>query len=182
MSMDRAAATSAEAKLAEFIAKFSPEHQRLIRAARKAMQKRLPTAHELVYDNYNFFVIGYGASARSSHAILSIAAGANGVSLCFLQGARIADPERRLLGEGKQTRFLRLPSAATLAEPVVEALLAAAVAGSAVPFPTSGKGQLKICSVSAKQRPRRKEPATGATSPPPPRSRAAPAARARGRA
>ena len=44
--------------------------------------------HELVYDNDNFFVIGYGASPRPSEAILSIAASAKGVSLCFLDGKR----------------------------------------------------------------------------------------------
>jgi hypothetical protein len=38
------------------------------------VRKKLPTAHELVYDNYNFFVIGYSATERPSDAIVSIAA------------------------------------------------------------------------------------------------------------
>ena len=41
-----------------FVDKFEPKHQTLIRAVRKALPQRFPTAYELAYDNYNFFVIG----------------------------------------------------------------------------------------------------------------------------
>jgi hypothetical protein len=122
------------------------------------LRRRLPSAIELVYDNYNFFVIGYGPNERPSDAILSIAAGASGVGLCFIRGATLPDPSKALLGSGKQTRFVRLPSAATLAEPAVAKLIAAAVVQSRVPLPARGRGRLIIRSVSAKQRPRRKPP------------------------
>ena len=36
----------------------------LIRSVRKLLRERLPTANELVYDNYNFFVIGYCSTDR----------------------------------------------------------------------------------------------------------------------
>jgi hypothetical protein len=142
-------------QLASFIDKFDPKVATLIRGARLAMRKRLPTARELVYDNYNFFVIGYAPTERASEAVFSLAAGASGVSLCFIRGATLPDPEHVLLGTGKQTRFVRLPSAATLAEPGVEALMRAAIAQSPVAFPASGKGETIIKSISAKQRPRR---------------------------
>jgi len=148
--------STAEQQLGEFIARFSPEHQALIRAVRKAMQGLLPTANELAYDNYNFFVIGYSPSERPSDAIVSIAAGANGVGLCFIHGAKLPDPHKRLLGAGKQTRFIRLPSAEVLSEPAVLALLEAAIADSKVPLPGHGRGTLVIRSISAKRRPRRK--------------------------
>ena len=54
----------AERQLKSFIAKFEPALQTLIRAVRKTLRKRFPTAYELVYDNYNFFVIGYGPTER----------------------------------------------------------------------------------------------------------------------
>jgi hypothetical protein len=127
----------------------------LIGAVRRALQKRMPTATELVYDNYNFFVIGYSPTPRPSDAVLSIAAGANGVGLCFLHGARLPDPKKVLQGSGNQTRFLRLESAAVLARPEVESLIAAALS-RAKPMPASGRGQFVIRSVSAKQRPRRR--------------------------
>jgi len=143
-------------QLKAFIAKFDAKDQRLIRAVRSAMRKRLPTALELVYDNYNFFVIGYSPSERPSDAIFSIAARANAVSLCFLHGAKVPDPKRLLQGAGTQTRFIRLDSADRLAHPDVEALVAAAIARAKPPLPARGRGQLVIRSISAKQQPRRR--------------------------
>src|ERR1051325_11835218 len=97
-SCTTAARTSAgpEKQLKGFIAKFEPKHQTLIRAARKALRKRFPTANELAYDNYNFFVIGFGPNERPSDCFVSIAAAANGVGLCFIPGASLPDPAKLL--------------------------------------------------------------------------------------
>jgi hypothetical protein len=146
----------ANARLKSFIQKFDPPNQALIRAVRAVLRKRFPTANELVYDNYNFFVIGYSPTERPSDAIVSIAAGASGVGLCFLRGASLPDPKQVLSGSGKQTRFIRVPSVGVLARLEVQALLVAAVAKSRAPFRVSGRGSLIIRSVSAKQRPRRR--------------------------
>lgn len=147
---------TAERQLKAFIAKFEPAHQTLIRAVRKTLRKRFPAAFELAYDNYNFFVIGYGPTERPSDCIVSIAAGANGVGLCFIRGASLPDPRKLLLGSGNQTRFLRVQSADMLDRPEVKTLIAAAVAQAKTPFRAGTRGQLIIRSVSAKQRPRRK--------------------------
>jgi hypothetical protein len=146
----------AERQLKSFIAKFEPRHQTLIRAARKALRRLFPTGYELAYDNYNFFVIGYGPTERPSDCIVSLVAGANGLGLCFLQGASLPDPHKLLLGSGNQTRFIRLPSVDVLARPEVDALIAAARAREKVPLRATGRGRLIIRSVSAKQRPRRR--------------------------
>jgi hypothetical protein len=145
-----------EQQLRGFIDKFEPKHRVTIRAARKALQKRFPTANELVYDNYNFFVIGFGPNERPSDCFVSIAAAANGVGLCFTHGAKLPDPTRILSGSGKQTRFLRLASAAVLKQREVQALLIAAAKQARAPLPGNGRGKLTIRSISAKQRPRRK--------------------------
>jgi len=147
---------SPEAQVRSFIAKFDPENQRTIRAVRQALRKRFSTAYELVYDNYNFFVLGYSPTERPSDAIVSMAAGANGVGICFIHGAKLPDPRKILLGSGTQTRFIRVPSVDVLSRPEVKALFAAAVARSSARFRTSGKPTLIIRSISAKQRPRRK--------------------------
>ena len=148
--------TEAQRQLRGFIAKFDPKHQTLIRAVRKALRKRFPTADELVYDNYNFFVIGYSATDRASDSIVSMAAGANGIGFCFIYGAKLPDPKKILLGSGSQTRFIRLESAKVLARPEVEALIVAAIERAKTPLPETGRGKLIIKSVSAKQRPRRR--------------------------
>src|SRR5262249_19439890 len=131
---------SAEKQLKGFIDKFSAEHQALIRAVRRALRRRLPAANELVYDNYNFFVIGYSATVRPSDSIVSLAAGANGVGLSFYRGADLPDPKGILLGSGTQNRFIRLPSARVLDLPEVEALIAAAIARAPARLPTTGRG------------------------------------------
>jgi hypothetical protein len=149
-------ASSPEQQLAGFIAKFDRRHQALIRAARRILRKRFTTAHELVYDNYNFFVIGYSPTLRPSDSIVSLTAGASGVGLCFIRGATLADPDGLLRGAGRQTRFIRLESASVLTRPAVERLVAAAIAQARTPLRASGRRELVIRSVSAKQRPRRR--------------------------
>jgi len=150
-----------EKQLAGFIAKFSPENATLIRAARKKMRARLPRPIELVYDNYNFFVIGFGPNQKPAAAIFSIAAQAKGVSLCFLQGAGLPDPKGILRGSGNVVRNIRLESAATLDRPEVEALIQAALDRAKTPMDPKGVHQLIIRSVSAKQRPRRPQIESG---------------------
>jgi hypothetical protein len=147
--------TQAERQLKGFINKFEPHHQTLIRAVRKALRKRFPSANELAYDNYNFFVIGYGPTERPSDCFVSLTAAANGVGLCFLRGASLPDPKKVLLGSGKQTRFIRLDSVGVLERPEIETLLAVAASQGKAPLPTVGRGILVIRSVSKKQRPRR---------------------------
>lgn len=150
---------SPENQLRGFIAKFDPSLQRLIRAVRKSMRARMPAANELVYDNYNFFVIGYSPTERPSDTILSIAAAANGVVLSFYRGTSVPDPEKVLLGAGSQNRFVRIAGAGDLERPEVKRVISAAIALANPPLPGSGKSKLIIRSISAKQRPRRK-PAT----------------------
>ena len=149
-------ADAVEKQVESFIAKFDAENQALIRATRKALRRLLPTANELIYDNYNFFVIGYCPSERPSECIVSIAAAANGVGLSFYHGSTLPDPHKLLLGSGSQNRFVRLESAATLARPEVQALVAAAVAQAKVPLPAQGHRKVIVRSISGKQRSRRK--------------------------
>ena len=146
-----------EQQLKGFIAKFESKHQALIRAVRKALRARFPTAYELAYDNYNFLVLGYGPTDRPSDCIISMAAAATGIGLCFIRGAALPDPDGILLGSGKQTRFVRIDSKDALDHPAVKELIDATVARSKVPMRPAGRVELIIRSVSAKQRPRRKK-------------------------
>ena len=147
-----------ERQLAGFIAKFAPDMASLIRALRRKMRERLPQALELVYDNYNFFVIGYASTERASDCIVSLAAAANGVGLSFYYGAGLEDPCGLLLGSGKQNRFIRLPAARVLSDPAVVELIRAAIANAKTPLPKAGGGYTLVKSISQKQRSRRKSP------------------------
>ena len=143
-------------QIAGFIAKLDPALARRLRATRAALRRRLPTAVELVYDNYNFLVFGFCATERASDCMVSLAASASGLILSFYYGSTLPDPAGILLGNGAQNRFVRLPSSATLQEPAVAALIDAAVAQARKPLPARARGYTIVKSISAKQRPRRR--------------------------
>jgi hypothetical protein len=164
--MTTASDSDIERRLAEFVDKFEPVNAKLIRQCRSELRKLMPTADELVYDNYNFFVIGYCTTPRASDCIVSVAAAANGVGISFFQGATLADPDKLLQGSGKQNRFIRIPDIEILRAPKVLALIHAAIAQARTPLPLKGAGRTVIQSVSGKQRPRRKpENASGSQQP-----------------
>ncbi len=142
-------------QVAGFIAKLEPGVAEVLRASRAALRKRFPWAIELVYDNYNFFVIGFSSTELTSDCMFSLAANAKGVGLHFYYGAMLPDPGGILLGSGTQNRFIRLENAGTLARPEVSALIDAAAAQSETPPAGRVRGYTVIKSVSVKQRPRR---------------------------
>ena len=148
-------AAPASAQIKEFIDKFDPTIAKLTRSCRAALRKRFPTATELVYDNYQALAFGFCSTDRASDAIVSLAVMPRKVTLCFVYGAKLADPKKLLHGGGNQVRFLTLDHAATLTKPDVEVLLKAAAANGKAPLPKSGKGRTIVKSVSIKQRPRR---------------------------
>ena len=150
-----AARRSAEAQLRTLIAKFAPAHLRLVAAVRRSLRKRLPTAHEVVYEYRDSFVISYSPNERGYEGVLAIRASANGVMLYFNRGKELPDPEKLLQGSGKQTRSIDVEGASTLARPAVARLIDEALARNRVPFERAGRGSVVIRSTSAKQRRRR---------------------------
>ena len=152
----RCRGVSAESELAGFIGKFLPPMQEKIRACRTRMRDRFPDATELVYDNYNFLVIGFGPTSRTSQALFSLAADAHGVRLFFLQGGpELPDPAGILRGNGKMVRSVKLTSPDDLDGPEVSALIDAALEMSGSTMRSPGGAELIVKSVSAKQRSRR---------------------------
>jgi hypothetical protein len=147
---------SSARQLASFIAKFTPSMATEGRAALARMRKLVPGATELVYDNWNGLVVGFGPSARASEAVVSILMTSTHVTLCFIQdGPSLPDPEGLLKGSGNVVRHLRLTSSRDLDKPAVLALVKTAVARSGVPFPGGKRRELIVKSISPKQRPRR---------------------------
>jgi hypothetical protein len=151
---------SAEAQLRALIAKFAPAHLRLIGAMRRWLRKRLPTAHEVVYEYQNLgaVVISFSPNEHGYEGVLGVRADANGVKLYFNRGKELPDPEKLLQGSGKQTRSIDVEGASTLARPEVASLIDEAIARNRVPFARAGRGSVVIRSASTKQR-RRRRPA-----------------------
>jgi hypothetical protein len=162
--------TAAERQLASFVAKY-PDHLAAdARASRRKLRQLVPGAVEFVYDNYNGLVIGFGPSDRPSEAVLSLLVSPGGwVTLCFLEGAQLADPHTLLRGAGSRVRHIRLQSPADLDLPAVRALLTQALTEADPPFDPAARRRLIIRSVSVRQRPRRRGGLRSAPKPPDPR-------------
>jgi antitoxin component HigA of HigAB toxin-antitoxin module len=143
---------SAEAELRALIAKFAPDHLRLIGAMRRWLRKRLPTAHEIVYEYRDCFVISFSPNERGYEGVLAIRASPNGVRLYFNQAKELPDPAKLLQGSGKQTRWINVESGSALAHPEVVRLIDEAMARNREPFASAGRGSVVIRSTSAKQR------------------------------
>jgi len=143
---------SAQRQLDDFLSRYTPEICALAEAAIAKLRERLPGAVQLVYDNYNALVVGFGKSEHASDAVFSIALYPKWVRLFFLQGATLPDPHKQLEGNGAYVRSIRLHSADDLDKPAVRALMKAALKARPIP---AGEGRLVIRSISKKQRPRR---------------------------
>lgn len=154
---------TAQRQFEKFLGKYDPAIAVETKKSLTKLRKLVPNAVEMVYDNYNALVVGFCPGMRPSEAILSIVAMPQWVTLCFLQGSGLPDPERRLEGSGNVARHIKFKShgAATLDEPYVRNLIQEALQRAKVPIPAEQKRQLIIKSVSAKQRPRR--PKSGKT-------------------
>lgn len=140
---------------AAFLSKYDPKIAALGKAAVARMRKYVPGAVEIVYDNYNALVIGFGPSERASEAVMSIALYPRWVTLFFLDGARLADPARRLKGSGTRVRHVVLGDVAVLDEPPVRALIRQALARADPAIDARARRRMAIRAVSPKQRPRR---------------------------
>jgi len=145
----------AETQLRGLVARFAPAHQRLLGTLRRWLRKRLPTAHELVYEYAGFFVISYSPNEHGYEGVFAVRASAKGVELYFNRGKELPDPAKLLRGSGKQTRSIHVEGASTLAHPAVVRLVAEAIARNPVPFARTGRGPVVIRSVSATKRRRR---------------------------
>ena len=142
---------TADAELRTLIDKFAPAHLRLIGTMRRSLRKRLPTAHEVVYEYRDFFVISFSPNDHGYEGVLGIRASEDGVRL-YLNGKDLPDPAILLQGSGSQMRFINIDGASTLARPEVASLIDEAIARNPVPFATDGRGSVVIRSTSAKKR------------------------------
>ena len=147
---------TAAAQLNGFMAKYTSAMAKEGRAALRRMRRLVPGAVQLVYDNWNGLVIGFGPNDRASDAIVSLLMLPDHVTLCFIQDApSLPDPDRLLQGSGTRVRHVKLAAAADLDTPAIRALIKAAIRRSEVPFVRGVRGTLIVKSISPKQRPRR---------------------------
>ena len=148
---DAAARRPAEAGLRTLIAKVAPAQLRLTAATRRWLRKRLPAAHEVVYEYRDCFVISYSPTERGYEGVFAIRGSADGVRLYFNRGKELSDPAKLLRGSAV-ARWIDLEGASTLARPEVLRLFDDAMKHNRVPFARAGRGPVVLRSAAAKKR------------------------------
>ncbi len=147
--------TATERRIEAFVAKYTPAIATHLRDARQRLRAHFPRGVEMVFDNYNALVFGIGATDQSRASFISIAGYPKWVTLFFLDGASLHDPEGLLEGGGKHVRGIRLKTPEDLDTPAVVALIAQAIASHAAALAAAAPLSTVIKAEVEKQRPRR---------------------------
>ena len=118
--------------LLKFLQPFDDEITGLVMWLREFVWDLYPKANELIYDNYNALAFGWSPTDRVGHTFCSIAVGrtSNNVHFGFYWGSEIADPEKRLLGQGNQYRYILVKSKADFPKTYIKKLVKEAYANS----------------------------------------------------
>jgi len=151
-----------ERRIEAFVAKYTPEIAAQLRDARRRLRAHFPRGVEMVFDNYNALVLGIGPSERTRESFISIAGYPKWVTLFFLDGAALHDPEGLLEGDGKQVRGIRLKTPADMDTPAVLALIEQAIGPHRSALDAAPPLSTVIKADVARQRPRRPAPASKA--------------------
>jgi hypothetical protein len=117
--------------LLKFLTPFSDEIQELALWLRKFVWDLYPDANELIYDNYNALAFGWSTSDKLGDTFCSIAVWGNTyVHFGFYWGSKIADPEKMLLGNGNQYRYIKVKTKSDFPKAYIKKLLNEAYAYS----------------------------------------------------
>lgn len=144
--------------LLKFLKPFSADIVDLVMWLRKFVWDQYPDTNELIYDNYNAVAVGWSPTDRVGHTFCSIAVGrsSNNVHFGFYWGSEIADPQKMLLGEGNQYRYILVTDRKKFPQAYIKRLTKEAYANSLGKVKDEKQlmqGQTIVKSVSNKKRP-----------------------------
>jgi hypothetical protein len=98
--------------LIKFLQPFDKNICDIVLWLREFVWELYPKANELIYDNYNALAFGWSPTDKQGHTFCSIAVGrtSKNIHFGFYWGSQIADPEKVLIGNGNQYRYLLVHS------------------------------------------------------------------------
>ena len=94
--------------LRKFLKPFPDEIKEITLWLREFVWDLYPNTNELIYDNYNAVAFGWSPTDRVSDVFCNIAVGrsSHNVHFGFYWGSKISDPEKLLIGNGNQYRYI----------------------------------------------------------------------------
>ncbi len=120
-------------ELVTFLSPYPPQVQKLFLAGRSFLLRRLRPVVELHYDATTAVGAGFSYTGDLKGLFVNFAAFSDHVTLVFMWGVKLKDPEGRLRGEGKQVRHMRLSGMEALRDPYVLDLIDQASANAPRP-------------------------------------------------
>jgi hypothetical protein len=118
--------------LLKFLKPFPKEIQEKVLWLRDFVWALYPHTNELIYDNYNALAFGWSPTDKQGHVFASIAVGRTSLNVHFgfYWGSRLADPEKKLLGQGNQYRYILVKEINEFPRAYIKKLLKEALAFS----------------------------------------------------
>lgn len=149
--------------LLKFFKPFDDEIKEIVLWLREFVWDLYPKTNELIYDNYNALALGWSPTDRVSHLICNIAVGrtSKNIHFGFYWGSQISDPEKKLIGQGNQYRYLLVKSKKEFPKKYIKKLLKEAYANSLAKVKDKKQlmeGMTITKSISAKKRELKKKP------------------------
>ncbi len=149
--------------LLKFLKPFDDEIVERVLWLREFAWDLYPQANELIYDNYNAVAFGWSPTDRVGHTFCSIAIGrtSKNVHFGFYWGSELSDPEKILLGEGNQYRYILVPDKKKFPKGYIKKLVKEAYANSMAKVKDKKQimqGQTIVKSVSDKKREKKIKP------------------------
>ncbi|HVT84732.1 MAG TPA: hypothetical protein VHD35_06000 [Chitinophagaceae bacterium] len=146
--------------LLKFLKPFGKDIVELVLWLREFTWDLYPQTNELIYDNYNAVAFGWSPTDRVGHIFCSIAVGrtSNNVHFGFYWGSELSDPEKLLLGEGNQYRYILVTDKKKFPKAYIKKLVKEAYANSLAKVKDKKQilhGQTIVKSVSDKKRERK---------------------------
>jgi len=118
--------------LLKFLKPFDDDIIDLVMWLREFAWDLCPKTNELIYDNYNAVAFGWSPTDQAGHTICSIAVGrtSKNVHFGFYWGNEISDPNKILLGQGNQYRYILVTDKTKFPKAYIKKLVLEAYANS----------------------------------------------------
>ncbi|MEP7164641.1 MAG: hypothetical protein ABI741_08105 [Ferruginibacter sp.] len=144
--------------LLKFLKPFDTAITELVLWLRDFTWDLYPKANELIYDNYNAVAFGWSPTDRVGHTFCSIAIGrsSKNVHFGFYWGSELTDPDKILLGEGNQYRYILVTDKNKFPKTYIKKLVKEAYANSLAKVKDQKQlmsGKTIVKSISEKKRP-----------------------------
>jgi len=105
----------------EFLSRYSPAVKVLAFETRSLIRRLIPEAFEMV--DAPSKIVAYGYSPKYADLICAIAPYRTYINLIFSRGTELSDPDKLLIGTGKQARHVKIDSPKLVENAGLEALI-----------------------------------------------------------